>query len=143
MSHSGAGRRRGGQPPGRPIGSDRLRSEVRRRLALTTIKASCPGCGDVELTSADITLRVCNHAPLSYYAFTCPHCDDVVRKPADDHIVSLLMSGGVRADVWEVPAEALEPKPGPTLGYDDLLDFVLQLSRDDLLAARATSPAHR
>ena len=110
---------------------------------MTTIKASCPGCGDVELTSADITLRVCNHAPLSYYSFTCPHCSDRVRKPADDHIVSLLMSGGVRADVWEVPAEALEPHAGPTLGYDDLLDFVLQLSRDDLLAARATSPVHR
>ena len=26
--------------------------------AVTTIKASCPTCGEVELTSADITLRV-------------------------------------------------------------------------------------
>jgi hypothetical protein len=109
---------------------------------MTTIKASCPGCGDVELTSSDITLRVCNDAPRSYYAFTCPTCDDRVRKPADDHIVSLLMSGGVRAEVWEVPAEVLEPRTGPTLSYDDLLDFVLQLSRDDLLSARATAPAH-
>jgi hypothetical protein len=110
---------------------------------VTTIKASCPTCGEVELTSADITLRVCNHAPLSYYAFTCPGCRDEVRKPADDHIVSLLMSGGVRAQVWEVPAEALEPKPGPSLTYDDLLDFVIQLGRDDMLSARATAPAHR
>jgi hypothetical protein len=45
--------------------------------------------------------------------------------------------------VWEVPAEALEPKPGPALSYDDLLDFVLQLGRDDMLAARATEAAHR
>jgi hypothetical protein len=111
--------------------------------AVTTIKASCPTCGEVELTSADITLRVCNHAPLSYYSFVCPTCNDEVRKPADDHIVSLLMSGGVRAQVWEVPAEALEPKPGPTLTYDDLLDFVLHLGRDDMLSARATAPAHR
>ncbi|HET7529881.1 MAG TPA: hypothetical protein VFJ98_02870 [Mycobacteriales bacterium] len=110
---------------------------------MTTIKASCPTCGEVELTSSDITLRVCNHAPLSYYAFICPGCRDEVRKPADDHIVSLLMSGGVRAQVWEVPAEALEPKPGPSLNYDDLLDFVLQLGRDDMLAARATAGAHR
>jgi hypothetical protein len=57
--------------------------------------------------------------------------------------VSLLMSGGVEAEVWEVPAEALEPKAGPELSYDDLLDFLLQLSRDDLLAARASTPAHR
>jgi hypothetical protein len=110
---------------------------------VTTIKASCPSCGEVELTSSDISLRVCSHGPLSYYSFTCPECEESVRKPADDHIVSLLMSGGVRAEVWEVPAEALEPKPGPGLTYDDLLDFVLQLGRDDLLAARATVPAHR
>jgi rRNA maturation protein Nop10 len=110
---------------------------------VTTIKASCPSCGEVELTSGDISLRVCSHGPLSYYTFTCPECDESVRKPADDHIVSLLMSGGVRAEVWEVPAEVLEPKPGPDLDYDDLLDFVLQLGRDDMLAARATAPAHR
>jgi hypothetical protein len=110
---------------------------------MTTIKASCPGCGEVELTSNDISLRVCSHGPLSYYSFTCPECQESIRKPADDHIVSLLMSGGVRAEVWEVPAEALEPKPGPDLNYDDLLDFVLQLGRDDMLAARATVPAHR
>lgn len=112
-------------------------------VAVTTIKASCPSCGEVELTSDDITLRVCSHGPLSYYTFTCPDCQELIRKPADDHIVSLLMSGGVRAEVWEVPAEALEPKAGPDLDYDDLLDFVLQLGRDDMLAARATAPAHR
>jgi predicted RNA-binding Zn-ribbon protein involved in translation (DUF1610 family) len=110
---------------------------------MTTIKASCPDCGEVELTAGDIRLRVANHAPLSYYSFTCPTCQDVVRKPADDHIVSLLMSGGVHAEVWEVPAEALEPKAGPELSYDDLLDFVIQLGRDDMLAARATATAHR
>lgn len=110
---------------------------------MTTIKASCPACGEVELTSDDIRLRVANHAPLSYYEFTCPSCEDPVRKPADDHIVSLLMSGGVRAEVWEVPAEALEPKGGPDLSYDDLLDFVIQLGRDDMLAARATASVHR
>jgi hypothetical protein len=110
---------------------------------MTTIKASCPSCGEVELTSEDIRLRVCNHGPLSYYTFTCPACVEEIRKPADDHIVSLLMSGGVHAEVWDVPAEALEPRSGDALGYDDLLDFLLQLSRDDLLAARATEAAHR
>ena len=64
-----------------------------------------------------------------------------MRKPADDHVVSLLMSGGVRAQVFEVPAEALEPKAGPAISYDDLLDFVLQLSRNDRLAALATVAA--
>jgi hypothetical protein len=110
---------------------------------VTTIKASCPSCGEVELSNDDIRLRVCSHGPLSYYSFTCPECAELVRKPADDHIVSLLMSGGVQAEVWEVPAEALEPKSGAELTYDDLLDFVLQLGRDDMLAARATEHARR
>jgi rRNA maturation protein Nop10 len=109
---------------------------------VTTIKASCPSCGEVELTSDDIRLRVCSHGQLSYYTFICPSCVENIRKPADDHIVSLLMSGGVEAEVWDVPAEALEPKAGAEITYDDLLDFLLQLSRDDLLAARASAPAH-
>jgi hypothetical protein len=101
---------------------------------MTLIKASCPGCGEVELTPADVSLMVCSHAPLSYYAFTCGGCGDEVRKPADDHVVSLLVSGGVPATVWEVPAEALEAHDGPQLSYDDLLDFALQLSETDCLA---------
>lgn len=109
---------------------------------MTTIKASCPTCGEVELTSPQVTLRVCNQAALSYYAFTCPRCTEEIRKPADDHIVALLMSGGVRAEVWDIPAEALEPKAGPPLCYDDLLDFVLLLSRTDSLAAQATAVTH-
>ena len=104
---------------------------------MTTIKASCPRCGEVELTPADVTLMVCSHAPLSYYAFQCPGCDEEVRKPADDHVISLLVSGGVPAQVWELPGEALEPKNGPVLTYDDLLDFALNLGESDLLAAFA------
>jgi hypothetical protein len=101
---------------------------------MTLIKASCPGCGEVELTPADVSLMVCSHAPLSYYAFTCGSCGEEVRKPADDHVVSLLVSGGVPATVWEVPAEALEEHSGPRLSYDDLLDFALQLGTTDCLA---------
>jgi predicted RNA-binding Zn-ribbon protein involved in translation (DUF1610 family) len=93
---------------------------------MTTIKASCPSCGEVELTSDDITLRVGDRS--SYYSFTCPDCAKHVHKPADDHIVRLLMSGGVHAEAWEIPAEALEPHPGPPLGYDDLLDLMLELT---------------
>jgi hypothetical protein len=101
---------------------------------MTTIKASCPSCGEVELTPADVSLMVCSYAPLSYYAFNCPGCADEVRKPADDHVVSLLVSGGVPTTVWEIPAEALEPRTGPALTYDDLLDLALTLESTDLLA---------
>jgi predicted RNA-binding Zn-ribbon protein involved in translation (DUF1610 family) len=104
---------------------------------MTTIKASCPSCGEVALTPADVALMVCSHAPLSYYSFQCPSCHGEVRKPADDHVVQLLVSGGVPATVWDVPAEALEPHGGPALTYDDLLDLALLLATTDLLAAAA------
>ena len=111
---------------------------------MTTIKASCPTCGEVELTPGDVTLMVCSHAALSYYSFTCPGCTHEVRKPADDHVVALLVSGGVPASVWEVPAEALEVKSGPPIGYDDLLDFKLQITAaGDMLAAAASTPVGR
>ena len=102
---------------------------------MTTIKASCPLCGEVQLTPEDVSLMVCSSAPLSYYAFQCPTCHDEVRKPADDHVVSLLVSGGVPATSWDLPAEALEVKAGPALDYDDLLDFALQLGTTDCLAS--------
>ncbi|ABK52974.1 hypothetical protein Acel_1202 [Acidothermus cellulolyticus 11B] len=104
---------------------------------MTTIKATCPTCGEVELTPADLSLMVCNQAVLSYYSFRCPRCIEEVRKPADDHIISLLVSGGVRPIHWSVPAEALEPHRGPALSYDELLDFALALERSDYLAALA------
>lgn len=106
---------------------------------MTTIKATCPVCGEVELTAAALQLVVCSLAELSYYAFYCPECTDEVRKPADERIISLLVSGGVTPTHWEIPAEAMESKPGPALTYDDLLDFALQLGETDHLALYAQS----
>jgi hypothetical protein len=97
---------------------------------VTTIRATCPTCGEVELTPDDIELRVCTHAPASYYEFACPLCADQVRKPADDRIVQLLISGGVSATVWELPDE-LRDQSGPALTLDDLLDFHLLLQEPD------------
>ncbi|RZS80085.1 hypothetical protein EV189_3565 [Motilibacter rhizosphaerae] len=98
---------------------------------MTTIKASCPVCGDVELKPAQLRLVVCSQADWSYYAFGCPRCRDEVRKPADEEIVALLVSGGVAAERWHVPAEALEAKNGHRITYDDVLDFVLNMDRLD------------
>jgi hypothetical protein len=105
---------------------------------MTTIKATCPVCGEVELTPEDLQLMVCRQAELSYYAFRCPHCLDEVRKPADEQVVSLLVSGGVRPTPWSVPEEALETHTGPRITYDDVLDFALALDQADLLAPIAS-----
>jgi predicted RNA-binding Zn-ribbon protein involved in translation (DUF1610 family) len=98
---------------------------------VTTIRATCPTCGEVELTPDDIELRVCTHAPASYYQFVCPLCAEEIQKPADDRVVQLLISGGVPATVWELPQEVREAHEGPTLTLDDLLDFHLLLEQPD------------
>lgn len=108
---------------------------------MVTIKASCPTCSDCELVATDILLMVCANAPLSYYSFFCPTCADEVRKPANDHVIALLLSGGVVDSYWRVPDEALEPHSGPALTYDDLLDFALALKAEDFLAPRADTSA--
>jgi hypothetical protein len=102
---------------------------------MTTIKASCPACGDISLTPADVRLVVCSNEAWSYYAFDCPDCTDDVRKPADEEIIALLISGGVQAQQWHVPAEALEEHAGDAISYDELLDFALWLDGHDQLAA--------
>lgn len=104
---------------------------------MTTIKASCPVCGDVELTPPQVRLVVCSVRAWSSYSFTCPTCQDVVRKPAGDDVVQLLTSGGVPAEDWVVPGEALEEHVGPGITWDDVLDFSLALDSGDFLAAAA------
>ena len=102
---------------------------------MTTIKTSCSVCGDVELTPAQIRLVVCSRAEWSYYSFPCGGCSETIRKPADEEVVRLLRSGGVVAEQWVIPAEALEVKEGPVITYDDVLDFALSLDRVNLVAA--------
>lgn len=97
---------------------------------MTTIKATCPGCGEVDLKADDILLRIGAASTVNCYGFNCPDCGDYVEKPADDRVVRLLLSGGVVPVPVHVPAEVLEPKEGPPLTYDDLLDFHELLSDD-------------
>jgi uncharacterized protein YlaI len=92
-------------------------------VALTTIRASCPTCGDVELTIPDVTVRVCAADNRGSYTFRCPDCSGAVAKDAEARIVDLLVSSGVRLEVWQLPAELFEPKVGAPINHDDLLDF--------------------
>lgn len=97
---------------------------------MTTIRATCPACGDVQLGVNDVSVRVCADDNRSSYCFQCPTCGFGVAKDADQRIVDLLVSSGVHMDVWHVPAELLEEKDGPALNHDDLLDFHLLLEDD-------------
>jgi hypothetical protein len=98
---------------------------------MTTIKATCPGCGEVDLTADDILLRMGTAHQNNTYGFSCPDCGEFVEKPADDRVIRLLLSGGVVPMLIHVPAEALEIKSGPPITYDDVLEFHELLAGDD------------
>jgi hypothetical protein len=98
--------------------------------AVTTIRANCPTCGDVQLTAEDLTVRVCADDERGSYCFRCPDCQQAVAKEASRRIVDLLVSSGVRMQVWRLPAELSEARVGPPLKPDDLLDFHLLLQRE-------------
>ncbi len=98
---------------------------------MTTIRANCPSCGDVQLRPNDLTVRVCSDDESGAYTFRCPDCDMPVAKDASRRIVDLLVGSGVRMQVWRLPAELRERPAGPSLQPDDLLDFHLHLQTDD------------
>ena len=98
---------------------------------MTTIRASCSTCGDVQLQPSDLLVRVCADDNQGSYCFNCPECGFGVAKDASPRIVELLVSTGVRMDVWRLPAELLEHKGGPRLTHDDLLDLHLLLQDEN------------
>lgn len=66
------------------------------------------------------------------YSFVCPVCEDVVEKPADRKIVSLLRSVGVEITEREGAVPELDERPdGPPITIDDVVDFHFLLSQED------------
>ncbi len=100
---------------------------------MATIRASCGDCGDVELTSADVTVRVCSANSAGSYSFPCPSCSRIVVKAAEPRIVELLVTSGVRLVTWHLPEELNERHEGAPIDHDDLLDFHALLESDDWL----------
>lgn len=107
---------------------------------MVKIKAHCPVCGEVALVPRDIELVIPDKASRGTYSFVCPACCELVTKPADDHIIELLLSGGVKARVVANPAEARERHDGPRLTTDDLLDFLNDLAATDFLCEHEELP---
>lgn len=99
---------------------------------MATIRASCAVCGDVELTTQDVQVRVCVDDNQGTYSFRCPECEMVVVKAAEPRIIELLVASGVRLSRWSLPAELGEARAGgEPINHDDLLDFHALMERDD------------
>jgi hypothetical protein len=98
----------------------------------TLIRATCSACGDVELRTHDLLVRLCEDTESGSYVFRCPTCETPVVRPADRPTIDLLVSSGCRLEVWNTPAELVEPHPvGEPFSHDDLIDFHEQLEGTD------------
>lgn len=100
---------------------------------MAKIRASCPDCGDVELCTDQVQARVCVENGAGSYAFRCPVCRLAASKPADARIVHLLVTWGAPLTMWRQPAELREPRHGPPLSHDDVLNFHQELAADSWL----------
>ena len=102
---------------------------------MATIRASCETCGDVELTTGDVEVRICTSDDSGTYSFRCPACSDIVVKGAEPRTIDLLVASGVSYATWDLPAEMTEPRGnGTAITHDELLDFHECLSDDGQLA---------
>jgi predicted RNA-binding Zn-ribbon protein involved in translation (DUF1610 family) len=113
------------------------------RVEMTTIRTTCPRCGEVDMGPESILLSVRANGREGSYRFTCPGCDDAVEKRADRKIVALLVSAGVDIDRGDDLAarhpdlfddetvEPLEQAPeGPAFTPDDVIEFHYLLEDD-------------
>ncbi|CAN5545703.1 hypothetical protein BH18ACT1_BH18ACT1_10850 [soil metagenome] len=84
----------------------------------------------MELTTEQVSVRVCAADQRGAYVFRCPECTMAVTKGAEPRIIDLLVSSGVTLEVWRLPAELFEQRVGEPLTHDDLLEFH-ELLQDD------------
>jgi len=112
---------------------------------MTTIRTTCPRCGEVDMGPEAISLSVRSSGREGSYRFTCPRCDDSVEKRADRKIVALLVSAGVDLEPRgasemgeslfdQEPTEFVEPlehvADGPAFTIDDVIEFHFLLQDD-------------
>lgn len=109
---------------------------------MATIRASCSTCGDVELTTGDVQVRVCMDDDAATYRFRCPICTMTQVKGADDRTVDLLVAAGVSYSTWTLPAELHERPSGDPIDHDDLLDFHHLLEQGDWFTELTASLGH-
>ena len=122
---------------------------------MTTIRTTCPKCGEVDMGPESILLNVMSGGKEGTYRFTCPMCMDAVEKRADRKIVALLVSAGVDvagdgqavqsefAVIGELGESDEDPRgklpEGPAFTIDDVIEFHFMLEDDRYIQDFLTS----
>jgi predicted RNA-binding Zn-ribbon protein involved in translation (DUF1610 family) len=89
---------------------------------MTTIRTTCPSCGDVELTIDDVGLEMAVGAEEGSYRFECPFCGTTQRRPASRRVVSVLLATGVTYEIVATPSPITE---------DEIDEFAAALNGED------------
>lgn len=89
---------------------------------MTTIRTTCQGCGDVELSSGDIALELTGAGDAGSYRFSCPFCSSIQTRPATRRVVSILLATGVSYEI------SLGPSP---ITEAEISGFIGMLNEDD------------
>jgi hypothetical protein len=107
---------------------------------MTTIRTSCPTCGEVDMGVSQVSLRFAAGTEDAAYAFTCPACRVEISKRANRKTVALLVAAGVEPTRteelvesidWSFPLDDQSPNPSaPAFTLDDLIDFHFLLEGD-------------
>lgn len=94
-----------------------------------TVRASCPDCGEVNLTADQILVLQCVDTHEGSYTFQCPCCSLRVARQASSRIVEMLLDAGCGIRVWWLPAELFETHDGPPLTFADVGRFNVWLEQ--------------
>lgn len=106
---------------------------------MTTIRVSCPACGDVPLTEVDVTCLTFADDGDGQYRFVCPACDEIVVKPAHRRTLNLLAAGGCVVERFVPPLEVFDPaRQWAEPIMDVMLDVHLLLEDDAAFEAALT-----
>jgi predicted RNA-binding Zn-ribbon protein involved in translation (DUF1610 family) len=85
------------------------------------VRATCPSCGDVVLTTGDLGLQLDERQ--SRFLFTCPRCHQQVSHDLPSGIVHVLLAAGVH------PLESVPE----LVSADELTEFLADFDRVDCL----------
>lgn len=107
---------------------------------MATIRATCQQCGDVELTTSDVTVWVNAVDHKGTYSFLCPGCDATVVKPAEPRTIDLLLASGVAYELSAPPVELTGAmRSGPPITSHELAGFQRLLADDEQVWAAIES----
>lgn len=98
---------------------------------MIVIKTTCTSCGEVSVPLSEVHLHGNTGSNTKYFSYVCPECGETRGGEADSRFVGFLIGQGIMPEYERFAPEVLELHVGPSIVYDDILDFHLLLESPD------------